>query len=101
MKEERDIIYKERGPWSSHQERSTESANQKRRNSFLRPDVPALMAFSSAARILGLLSSTVFLQPCAGGGRTGKRDKAENDAGAAILREESFLPQCSAQGRYF
>lgn len=101
MREERDITYKEKGCWSSHQEHSTDSANQKCRNSFLRPDVPALMAFSSAARILGLLFSAVFLHPYTGGGRTGKRDKAENDTGATILTEKSFLPQYSTEASYF
>ena len=91
MREERDIIYKERGHWSSHQEHSTDSANQKRRNSFLRPEVPALMAFSSAARMVGLLFSAVCFQSYTGGGRTGKRDKAENDTGATSYPQGESL----------
>ena len=94
-------MYKERGHWSSHQELSTESADQKHRLCFLGPDVPALMVFSSAARISGLLFSAAFLQPYAGGGRTAKRDKAASNTGATILGEKSFLPQYRAQGSYF
>lgn len=69
MRGERDIIYKERGCWSSYQEDRTDTASQKWRNSFLRPEIPALMGFITAARILSLHFSAVFLQPLTGQGK--------------------------------
>lgn len=98
MRGERDIIYKERGCWSSYQEDRTDTASQKWRNSFLRPEIPALMGFITAARILSLHFSAVFLQPLTGQGK-GKRQGMIQEL-PAILRDKSFLAQPSAQGSY-
>lgn len=88
------------GCWSSHQEHRTATANQKCRNSFLRPHIPALMAFSSWARILGLLFSA-FSSATKVVEEQGKGTKQRTiQELPTIHREKSFLPQCSIQESY-